>query len=117
MDRRTWRKVSKSTDIVYVLEAQEVGLFAQRYRVDQPRTQTEGQGNSGDGLHHELVRHPHVGSKCREAMRGHVGATSTFPSGELPAYPTPHRSPPRASSFSSAFPAVRRDARRLYPLL
>jgi hypothetical protein len=30
-----------------VLQAQEVGLFAQRYRVDQPRTQTEGQGNSG----------------------------------------------------------------------
>jgi hypothetical protein len=36
-----------------VLEAQEVGLFAQRYRVDQPRTQAEGQGNSGDGLHHK----------------------------------------------------------------
>jgi hypothetical protein len=34
-----------------VLQAQEVRLFAQRYRVDQPRTHTEGQGNSGDGLH------------------------------------------------------------------
>jgi hypothetical protein len=39
-----------------VLEAQEVGLFAQRYRVDQPRTQTEGQGNSGDGLHHKQAQ-------------------------------------------------------------
>jgi hypothetical protein len=36
-----------------VLQAQEVGLFAQRYRVDQPRTHTEGQGNSGGGLHHK----------------------------------------------------------------
>jgi hypothetical protein len=33
-----------------------VGLFAQRYRVDQPRTQTEGQGNSGHGLHHKQVQ-------------------------------------------------------------
>jgi hypothetical protein len=39
-----------------VLEAQEVGFFAQRYRVDQPRTQTEGQGNSGDGLHHKQAQ-------------------------------------------------------------
>jgi hypothetical protein len=39
-----------------VLQAQEVGLFAQRYHVDQPRAQTEGQGNSGDDLHHEQAR-------------------------------------------------------------
>jgi hypothetical protein len=39
-----------------VLEAQEVGLFAQRYHVDLPRTQTEGQGNSGDGLHHKQTQ-------------------------------------------------------------
>jgi hypothetical protein len=39
-----------------VLQAQEVGLFVQRYHVDQPRTQTEGQGNSGDGLHHKQVQ-------------------------------------------------------------
>jgi hypothetical protein len=34
-------------------QAQEVGFFVQRYRVDQPRTQTEGQGNLGDGLHNK----------------------------------------------------------------
>jgi hypothetical protein len=39
-----------------VLQAQGVGLFAQRYRVDQPRTQTEGQGNSGDGLHRKQAQ-------------------------------------------------------------
>jgi hypothetical protein len=33
-------------------------LLAQRYRyrVDQPRTQTEGQGNSGDGLHRKQAQ-------------------------------------------------------------
>jgi hypothetical protein len=39
-----------------VLQAQEVGLFAQRYGVDQPGTQTEGQGNSGDGLHYKQAQ-------------------------------------------------------------
>jgi hypothetical protein len=34
-----------------VREEQEVGLFAQRYRVDQRRTQTKGQGDSGGGQH------------------------------------------------------------------
>jgi hypothetical protein len=61
-----------------VLEAQEVGLFAQRYRVDQPRTQTEGQGNSGDGLRHtagpSVLRAVGGGTagqrRCRPPQRG-----------------------------------------------
>ena len=48
-----------------VLEAQEVGLFAQRYRVDQPRTRTEGQGNSGDGLHHKQAQVSGLMAGCR----------------------------------------------------
>jgi hypothetical protein len=44
-----------------VLQAQEVGLFAQRYRVD-PRTQTEGQGNSGDGLHRKQAQASRLGA-------------------------------------------------------
>jgi hypothetical protein len=39
-----------------VPQAQKVGLLARRYHVDQPRTQTEGQGNSGDGLHHKQAQ-------------------------------------------------------------
>ena len=39
-----------------VSQAQEVGLLAQRYRVDQPRAHTEEQGNSGDGPHHKQAQ-------------------------------------------------------------
>jgi hypothetical protein len=39
-----------------VLQAQGVRLIAQIYHVDQPRAQTEGQGNSGDGLHHKQAQ-------------------------------------------------------------
>jgi hypothetical protein len=53
-----------------VLQAQEVGLFAQRYRVDQPRTQTEGQGNSGDGLHRKQQAGP---SRLRAVGGGQLG--------------------------------------------
>jgi hypothetical protein len=39
VDRRKWRNMLKSINIVrLVLQAQEVGLCAQRYHVDQPRT-------------------------------------------------------------------------------
>jgi hypothetical protein len=55
-----------------VLLAQEVGLFAQRYHVDQPRAQTEGQGNcSGDGLHHKQAQvDPGPGPRAQGGGRG-----------------------------------------------
>jgi hypothetical protein len=49
VDRWKWRKV-------LLEQAQEVGLFAQRHHVDQPRAQTKGQGGSGDGLRHKQVQ-------------------------------------------------------------
>ena len=59
MDRQKWRRVLKSTNRAWcyrhkklVLQTQEVGLFAQR--------QTEGQGDSGDGLRRKQA-HVHLG--------------------------------------------------------
>jgi hypothetical protein len=45
VDRRKWRKMLKSPDIVWCYRRRDTALS-----VDQPRTQTEGQGDSGDGL-------------------------------------------------------------------
>ena len=54
-DRRKGRKMLKSIRIRrwFVLQVQgvRVGSFAQRYHVDQPRTQIKRKGNSGDDLH------------------------------------------------------------------
>jgi hypothetical protein len=36
---------------IVCLQVQGVGSFAQRYRVDQPKTQMKRKGNSGDDLH------------------------------------------------------------------
>jgi hypothetical protein len=47
-------------------------LFAQRHHVDQPRTQTKGQGNSGDGLHQKQTQ---VGPESRVVGGGQQGRT------------------------------------------
>jgi hypothetical protein len=60
VDRRKWRNMLKSIDIVYylVLQAQEVGLCAQRYRVDQPRTRSDRRATPGGSLHHKQEAGP-----------------------------------------------------------
>jgi hypothetical protein len=54
-DRRGWgwRNMLKSIRIrrEFVLQVQGIGSFAQRYRVDQRRTQIKRKGNSGGDLH------------------------------------------------------------------
>jgi hypothetical protein len=61
-----------------VLQVQGVGSFAQRYRVDKPRTQIKRKGNSGDD-----PDAPHSRSKFEVVGGGQrASSAAALPSGE-----------------------------------
>jgi hypothetical protein len=57
VDRRKWRKVLKSTDIVWCYRQNKSDCLRRDTTLTNrgPR-QAEGQGNSGDGLHHKQAQ-------------------------------------------------------------
>jgi hypothetical protein len=76
--RKMLKSIRIDMKIVCVVGTRSCGSFAQRYRVDQPRTQIKRKGNSGDDLHRT------AGPGLLRAVGGGQRASSAaaLPSGE-----------------------------------
>jgi hypothetical protein len=92
-DRRKWEKMLESIRmrIWFVLQVQGVGSFAQRYHVDQPRTQIKRKGNSGDDLHRTAgpgLRYEVVGGGAASQQRSRPPQRGAFAQHERGVYKT-----------------------------